>query len=147
MATKTVQDTSLTAVADAIRAKTGKSASMEFPDEFVSEIGSISGGGGELWKTVVLTEDMKTDSVATMVKWEEFLGITQLSDLEDYIYVAIFENNTQRTYTANMMLWTSYEGNFRRAYIRQNFTVANSNNGSCYANAGTEISIYKRNRV
>lgn len=46
MATKTVQDASLTAVADAIRAKTGKSASMEFPDEFVSEIGSISGGGG-----------------------------------------------------------------------------------------------------
>ena len=36
----------LTAVADAIRAKTGKSVSMEFPSEFVSEIGSISGGGG-----------------------------------------------------------------------------------------------------
>lgn len=46
MATKTVQDSSLTAVANAIRAKTGKSASMEFPGEFVSEIGSISGGGG-----------------------------------------------------------------------------------------------------
>ena len=43
MATKTVQDSSLTAVANAIRAKTGKSASMEFPDGFVSEIGSISG--------------------------------------------------------------------------------------------------------
>ena len=46
MATKTVQDSSLTAVANAIRAKTGKSASMQFPGEFVSEIGSISGGGG-----------------------------------------------------------------------------------------------------
>lgn len=46
MATKTVQDSSLTAIADAIRAKTGKSASMEFPTEFVSEIASISGGGG-----------------------------------------------------------------------------------------------------
>ncbi len=46
MGIKTVQDSSLTAVADAIRAKTGKSASMEFPSEFVSEIGSISGGGG-----------------------------------------------------------------------------------------------------
>lgn len=46
MGVKTVYDSSLSAVADAIRAKTGKSDSMEFPDEFVSEIGSISGGGG-----------------------------------------------------------------------------------------------------
>lgn len=46
MATKTVQDSSLTSVADAIRAKTGKSASMQFPGEFVSEIGSIETGGG-----------------------------------------------------------------------------------------------------
>ena len=39
-------DADLTSVADAIRAKTGKSASMQFPGEFVSEIGSISGGVG-----------------------------------------------------------------------------------------------------
>jgi hypothetical protein len=38
-------ESDLTDIADAIRAKTGKSASMEFPTEFVSEIGSISGGG------------------------------------------------------------------------------------------------------
>ena len=41
MATYNVQGTSLTAVADAIRAKTGKSASMQFPSEFVSEIEGI----------------------------------------------------------------------------------------------------------
>jgi len=40
-----VQDASLTAVADAIRAKTGKSEPMIFPAGFVSEIESISGGG------------------------------------------------------------------------------------------------------
>lgn len=34
-------------VADAIREKTGRSAKLEFPTEFVSEIGSISGGGTE----------------------------------------------------------------------------------------------------
>lgn len=33
-------------VADAIREKTGRSAKLDFPTEFVSEIGSISGGGG-----------------------------------------------------------------------------------------------------
>lgn len=46
MGIKTVQDSSLTAIADAIRAKTGKSASMQFPADFVSEIGSIETGGG-----------------------------------------------------------------------------------------------------
>ncbi len=40
-------ESDLTDIADAIRAKTGKSASMQFPSEFVSEIGSISGGGGD----------------------------------------------------------------------------------------------------
>lgn len=60
MATKTVQDSSLTAVADAIRAKTGKSASMEFPTEFVSEIGSISGGGGN--DDILITGQMGNNS-------------------------------------------------------------------------------------
>lgn len=44
MANYVVSDTSLTAVADAIRTKTGKSAQMAFPTEFVSEIGSIQSG-------------------------------------------------------------------------------------------------------
>lgn len=43
MATKTVQDSSLTAIANAIRTKGGTSASLEFPDEFVSAIGTIGG--------------------------------------------------------------------------------------------------------
>lgn len=38
-----VQDTSLTAVANAIRAKTGGSSPISFPDGFVSEIGNMSG--------------------------------------------------------------------------------------------------------
>jgi hypothetical protein len=45
-----VADTELTSVANAIRAKTGKSTQIEFPTEFVSEIGSISGGGDD-WPT------------------------------------------------------------------------------------------------
>lgn len=50
MASYVVSDTSLTAVADAIREKTGKSAQMTFPNGFVDEIGDIS-GGGELYYT------------------------------------------------------------------------------------------------
>jgi len=38
-------DADLTSIADAIRAKTGSSGTLVFPAEFVSSIGSISGGG------------------------------------------------------------------------------------------------------
>lgn len=41
-----VSDSQLEDVADAIRAKTGVSSPLAFPADFVSEIGSISGGGG-----------------------------------------------------------------------------------------------------
>ena len=46
MANYVVSDTSLTAVADAIRAKGGTSAQLEFPAEFVSAIAAIPTGGG-----------------------------------------------------------------------------------------------------
>lgn len=36
----------LTAVASAIRTAAGTSAALEFPDDFITEIGNISGGGG-----------------------------------------------------------------------------------------------------
>lgn len=45
-------DADLTSVADAIRAKTGGTADLAFPSDFVSEIGSISGGGGLDWADV-----------------------------------------------------------------------------------------------
>lgn len=58
MAEYLVKDTSLTAVADAIRAKTGNSDSLKFPDDFVSEIVGITQSEVELTlqtKTVIPT--------------------------------------------------------------------------------------------
>ena len=46
MAYRKVDEASLTAVADAIRAKGGTSEQMEFPDGFVSAVGAIQTGGG-----------------------------------------------------------------------------------------------------
>lgn len=46
MADYVVSDTSLTAVANAIRTKGGTSAQLAFPAEFISAIEAISGGGG-----------------------------------------------------------------------------------------------------
>lgn len=45
MSNYVVSDTNLTAVANAIRSKTGGSSSLEFPDDFISEIGNIVPGG------------------------------------------------------------------------------------------------------
>lgn len=41
-----VTNTELTSVANAIRTAGGTDSQLEFPDGFVSAIGSISGGGG-----------------------------------------------------------------------------------------------------
>lgn len=46
MAYRKVDETSLTAVADAIRAKGGTSGQLEFPDGFVSAVEAIQAGGG-----------------------------------------------------------------------------------------------------
>lgn len=48
MAEYKVQDTSLTAVADAIREKAGSSEQMTFPTGFVEAIAGISAGGGDV---------------------------------------------------------------------------------------------------
>lgn len=42
----TVKQSSLTAVADAIREKGGTSESLSFPNGFVNAVGALSGGGG-----------------------------------------------------------------------------------------------------
>lgn len=46
MAHRKVDETSLTAVADAIRAKGGTSGQLEFPGGFVSAVEAIQAGGG-----------------------------------------------------------------------------------------------------
>lgn len=54
----------LTDVADAIRAKTGGSSPLAFPNEFISEIGSISGGGSV---KVEGTFTLNTDSIPPVI--------------------------------------------------------------------------------
>jgi hypothetical protein len=52
-----IDDTSLTAVANAIREKGGTSSPLTFPQGFVDAIGEISGGGGGSLKPFVLRPD------------------------------------------------------------------------------------------
>lgn len=57
MADYKVTDSELTSVASAIRTKGGTSASLSFPDGFVTAIGNISGGGGSTLITKSITAD------------------------------------------------------------------------------------------
>lgn len=52
-----VDGTDMTSVANAIRTKGGTSASLEFPSDFVSAIGAISGGGSATLITKSITEN------------------------------------------------------------------------------------------
>ena len=67
MANYIATDTELTAVANKIRSKTGSTASLEWPDGFVSGINSISGGGSPTLETVTKTytptESQQTETI------------------------------------------------------------------------------------
>ena len=80
MAVKMVNESDLISIADAIRAKTGGTATLLYPEEFVSEIGSISGGSVDVdaFLDGTLTE---LESNATSVRDYAFIGLTQLSSL------------------------------------------------------------------
>ena len=70
MSKMTVEDTSLTAVADAIRTKGGTTDPLVFPDGFVDAIGNISGGVNEAWKGII--EGKNNNITADMLE-----GITE----------------------------------------------------------------------
>lgn len=57
-----VKGTDLTAVADAIRAKGGTSASLPFPDGFVSAVQNIPSGGGSTLISKTITENGTYDA-------------------------------------------------------------------------------------
>ena len=71
MADYIVSDTSLTAVADAIREKTGKSGQMAFPNGFVSEVEGIEKGATAnevFYRTAFDGEDIVLDDTGDLVK-------------------------------------------------------------------------------
>lgn len=85
----TALDTSLTAIADAIRAKTGGSSQLVFPMQFVSEIGNIPSGGGLDFdvKTVNVTDNTPTVTRA----FNNFIFIAQVAEDE---LPSTYANNT-----------------------------------------------------
>lgn len=88
MAKYLVNDTSLVAVADAIRTKGSTTERLEFPDGFVSAVEGISAGGGGQWTTEGIIA--RTEPSGAIV--------TNATTLTNYL----FANNTCITsFTAN----------------------------------------------
>lgn len=80
-----VSDSSLIAVADAIRAKTNGSNNLEFPTDFISEIESISSGGDFNWDGYVAgtypNTEIELKTVTSIANWffANVKGITGIS--------------------------------------------------------------------
>ena len=87
----------VTSIADAIRAKTGGSSQLEFPDGFVSAIGQISGGSETIVKKDVNFIDYDGTLVASKTK-TEVNAMTSDSDLP--------ANPTHTGLTAQGWNWT-----------------------------------------
>ena len=102
MAEYLVRDSSLSAVADAIREKAGTTGEMEFPQVFVSAISTIATGGGnggpytnvDLLRTVEVTEDVSAIQIDWMEEWAEYDNFiirpnTIYFSVDDWLYVDV----------------------------------------------------------
>ena len=91
MANYLINDTQLTSVADAIRAKSGGSAGLAFPSGFISEIGSINSGGGggaaSSGNDVIFYDDLMNDckgGIAYSYSAAEFAALTAMPANPDH---------------------------------------------------------------
>ena len=103
----------LTAIADAVRAKTGGTEMLTL-DEIVSAIGGISGGGGPFTNATTLgvyeaTEDVSAIQIDWLTEWDEY-------DL------VIFKPSI--TFSANDWLYINTNAVAKRRYFSKN-TCAN----------------------
>lgn len=79
MAIKTVQDSSLTSVANAIRTKGGTSAPLEFPTEFVSAIQAIPSSQPTGTKSISITQNgTTTENVADYASAQITANVPQM---------------------------------------------------------------------
>ena len=91
MANYLVNDTQLTSVADAIRAKSGGNTGLAFPSGFISEIGNISSGGGggaaSSGNDVIFYDDLMNDcrgGVAYSYSAADFAKLTEMPANPDH---------------------------------------------------------------
>lgn len=94
-------DADLTSVANAIRAKSGSSGSLAFPAGFVSEIGNISGGGGDPYAIAQSILDGSiteyVDPALTELRHSAFRNCNQLTKLQVHGVTKVGPNCIENT--------------------------------------------------
>lgn len=144
MGTKTIQDSTLTDIADAIRSKTGGSSAMT-PAEMVTEIGSIQTGGGDTGDfthldTFTLSEDVAyLDIDISAYNYKEFAIVVDASGTgADYLYIcpsktsnyAVYKSGNAYSFIAVLVLTDSGEiGNYSMGKYVSGFSPSFSSGG------------------
>lgn len=118
MAIKTVQDSSLTSVANAIRAKGGTSAQLEFPTEFVSAIQAIPSSQPTGTKSISITQNgTTTENVADYASAQITANVPQMQR-------SILRPDAVKVETWSYdKLWIADEGNTLPAYSTAALTL------------------------
>lgn len=119
MANYVVSDTSLTAVADAIRTKGGTSANLTFPTEFVSAINAIPTGGGDYEIAAgTVTPTSSVSSVTVSVDFEPEGAL---------IYVDPYSTEQNATWKRMMVLVDRVDGFAAGMIVRYNNSAYGTN--------------------
>lgn len=142
----------ITALTAQANAKTGVSDATlaDAVGTLISEFGNP-----ELWKTITLSEDHVSPSIANPVYWRSFFGISEQDILDGYIFLVATSNNAG--YLAKTTSW--YIGNgiyfadkladgipfINAVFARTPFSSGGSYRADyyAYANAGTLFKIYR----
>lgn len=137
MASYIVSDTDMTSVANAIRTKGGTSASLTFPNGFVSAIQNIPGGGGGGW--TVGTKTATASNYPTSLSFTGMSGQPKAFFLRATVAVSS-SGNTTYYYIVDMEYdGTSTKGNcFRIGSTRQ---VNSISSGYSWSYSGTTLTI------
>lgn len=142
MTVKTVQDASLTSVANAIRAKGGTSAQLTFPADFVTAIENISGGGGggspiasiTVETAVATTPDMVALLTENVSEWE----------LNQFYFVSIEGNTATGQYKGLSCSVIRHNGGLQYCFLRPaNMTTTVSDTWRFDISVGATVDIYK----
>ena len=97
------------------------------------------------FKTVVVQEDHTKDAVGAPLYWESYLGLPEIADYDNFMYMAFFKNNTCGFYPVDLIMWIKNKnGDIVRESARADFSNWNATTGrSLYCSAGTIIELYK----
>ncbi len=139
-------DSDLTSVANAIRAKSGGSGQLAFPADFLTEIASISGGGGESMNVQHFSYTHATDwfsPVSASAGSTKAFADTYFNEGEGLYWAFLTDNTASSTYRGRAAWKANNVGATARGYCRPvNWVNTETGDGWFLIAAGTKIDVF-----